>query len=668
MLKALSLDERQSLVRRAVSELGIYDDDLWVVDVYDTYVVIEDWGLRGYWQADYSLDDSQVVTLQPRSAWVRVEKEWAALKTASMLATFSPGLKALGDGQVGGYLVVFGDEAQTDLDGDYFTKATDFDIRDGDPITVYYQHGLDPVLKRRKLGKGTLKTDEVGVWMEAQLDLRDQYEQAVYDLVGAGKMGLSSGTLPNLIEREWTGKAFFIKSWPLGKDGSITPIPAEWRTGVLPMKALLDSPTGAKPEVPPEASLDAVERRGAKTADIRISEDKRMSENNTPPVDTDEVAALKAENKAISERMDKVLKFMEDSPALKNAGFFTMDGGVADKAIKSAPDMLMAIKRGDVERCVKHYGLKAQVEVDGARGGYYVPDSLISDLMPSLSLTSGLGQLVRRIPVSTPSGQAPIRDYSRVPTANVGQSASAAGLATTARMEGGAYTEQTMYFELLKWNVGDYASGFVKMSRELSQDAPMVQAMLEEGIREDVANKEEWAILRGSGVDQPLGVLNWAGTIGVAEDTDDTFDIADSDEMVSRLLQRAGARIAWAHHPGVYTDVAGFERGTGAVAYQQNISGALSTALHGYPRFASQHLPAQGTSGYVVLGDWASYILFDYKGLYIEYSEHADFLNGNNVWRFGKRQDGMPAMTGPVTLADGSFTLSPFVKLNNKTT
>lgn len=393
-----------------------------------------------------------------------------------------------------------------------------------------------------------------------------------------------------------------------------------------------------------------------------------MDENTQkPPVESDEVKALKAANAEMSAKMDRVLKFMEDSPALKNAGYYTQDGGTADSSIKNVADMLMAIKRRDADRCIKHYGLKAQVEDAGVQGGYYVPGSVIQNLMPSLSLVSGLGQLVRRIPVSTPAGTAPIRDYSRVPTANVGQSASAAGIASQGRAEGGAYTEETMYFEQMKWNVGDYASGYVKMSRELSNDAPMVQAMLEEGIREDVANKEEYSILRGSGVNQPLGVLNWSGRIEIDEDTDNTFAIADSDEMVSRLLKRNGARIAWAHHNGVYTNIAGFERGTGATAYQTNISGALSTSLHGYPRFDSQHLPAQGTDGYVILGDWNSYILFEYGGLYIEYSEHADFLNGNNVWRFGKRQDGMPALTSAITLADGSFTLSPFVVLANKT-
>ena len=41
-----------------------------------------------------------------------------------MLITFNQSLKALGDGRIGGYLVVFGDENNTDLDGDFFTKAT----------------------------------------------------------------------------------------------------------------------------------------------------------------------------------------------------------------------------------------------------------------------------------------------------------------------------------------------------------------------------------------------------------------------------------------------------------------------------------------------------------------------------------------------------------------
>ena len=49
---------------------------------------------------------------------------------------------------------------------------------------------------------------------------------AIYGMAEAGKLGWSSGTLPNLVEREVTGDAAHIKSWPLGKDASMTPTPA----------------------------------------------------------------------------------------------------------------------------------------------------------------------------------------------------------------------------------------------------------------------------------------------------------------------------------------------------------------------------------------------------------------------------------------------------------
>jgi hypothetical protein len=151
---------------------------------------------------------------------------------------FGDTIKALGNGKVGGYLVKFTSAAQPDLVGDFFDRATDFDIEPGDPTRIYYNHGLDPTLKRRKLGTGTLTIDDTGVWVEAQLALRDDYERAIYSLAEAGKLGWSSGTLPNLVEREPAGKAIHIKAWPLGKDASLTPTPAAGlvATQALPLK------------------------------------------------------------------------------------------------------------------------------------------------------------------------------------------------------------------------------------------------------------------------------------------------------------------------------------------------------------------------------------------------------------------------------------------------
>jgi hypothetical protein len=155
------------------------------------------------------------------------------------LLVFGGEIKALGDGKVGGYLVRFTDAAHPDLTGDYFTSDSDLDIETGDPITLYYNHGFDPVLKNRKLGKGTVDLQELGVWVEAQLSMRDEYERSIYEMAERGKLGWSSGTLSYLVEREPKGgNVYWIKSWPLGKDASLTPTPAAGPilTAVQPMK------------------------------------------------------------------------------------------------------------------------------------------------------------------------------------------------------------------------------------------------------------------------------------------------------------------------------------------------------------------------------------------------------------------------------------------------
>lgn len=671
-VKALSLDEISSKVRRAFYALyEMANLDCWVLDVYADSVIVE--MNQEYYRVAYTLEDGSV-TLATRDQWQAVEKEWAA---KSLMVHVGDAVKSLDGGKFGGYLVRFTSADDPDLTGDFFSAETDFDLDwdDENKCTVYFNHGLDPVLKNRKLTeqKAVLKKDDVGIWMEGILAERDEYEKFIAQQVKAEAMGLSSGTNPTLVTRQRVKSAYHITSWPLGKDGSITHIPAEYRNVTVPLKSLafksLGKPEASEPEAP-QGAADAASATRIEFVSNGQEEGNHMPDNTgTPPAG--EQDPIEAKFAAFEERVagliNPVIEYLENLPQTVTGGYITPDGGTADKNVKNIADMLFAIKRKDVTRCTKHYGLKLQVEDGGTTGGYLVPTSTITDLLPGISLVSPIGQLVRRIPVSTPAGEAPIRDYSRTPTADAGNAATAMGIESQGRTEGGDYTEETMYFELLQWRAYDYASGYIPLSKELRADAPMIESLIREGIEEDVANKEEFAILRGNGVGKPRGVLNWAGIKEVDEDTDNTFAVEDSDEMVDYLLESMGSRVAWVHHPGVGAQIAAFERGTGAAALHSDMAGRVSQYLHGFPRYKSQHLPAQGTDGYVILGDWKQYILFEYGGLYIDYSEDALFLSGKVAWRFGKRQDGKPAMTSAVTLADGSHTLSPFVILANKT-
>lgn len=139
-------------------------------------------------------------------------------------------------GKVGGYLVTFSGPNDPDLTGDFFTAETVFGPNHTPPLM--YHHGLDGTLKTRIIGETEWKIDDVGVWVEAQLAMRDEYENEIRKMIDAGKLGWSSGAVGHAVERESVGKAYHIKTWIIG-EASLTPTPAEPRNSAIPVKSLL---------------------------------------------------------------------------------------------------------------------------------------------------------------------------------------------------------------------------------------------------------------------------------------------------------------------------------------------------------------------------------------------------------------------------------------------
>jgi hypothetical protein len=158
-----------------------------------------------------------------------------------MLIAFGSEVKAVGDGKIEGYLVRFSTPKDPDLQGEFFTKDTDFGIHTRLPL--YYQHGFDDRLKTRRIGMGEAHKDDTGLWYSAQIEMRDDYEKMLNEMAAAGKLGYSSGAISHLVEREAVGKAHWLKSWPVG-EASLTPTPAEPRNRVYTMKSFLSESEG----------------------------------------------------------------------------------------------------------------------------------------------------------------------------------------------------------------------------------------------------------------------------------------------------------------------------------------------------------------------------------------------------------------------------------------
>ena len=69
----------------------------------------------------------------------------------------------------------------------------------------------------------------------------------------------------------------------------------------------------------------------------------------------------------------------------------------------------------------------------------------------------------------------------------------------------------------------------------------------------------------------------------------------------------------------------------------------------------------------MILIDPKAYLLFERKGMTIDFSRHFAFTADQGTWRFTRRLDGQPWVPEAVTLADpqGGFTVSPYVKHND---
>jgi HK97 family phage major capsid protein len=418
-----------------------------------------------------------------------------------------------------------------------------------------------------------------------------------------------------------------------------------------------------------QGKVEEAERLQLQIKALQMADDGAPGNGNgAADDDIQGMAGLKSQVDGFSKQLNDIMQYMQDAPALKNVGYFTQDGGNADKNIKNFGDFLISIMRKDEARLLKHYGSGKALATDpGSAGGYLVPEEYRSDLIKIQSPRTIVRPLAQRIPISAPAGKFPALDQYFAPTAGQGDSAFAGRVTAAITEEGATMTETEPQFEQIEWNVNKIG-GITYINEELRNDAPAIEALLRMLFGVAIAHKEEYFFFRGTGVGQPLGILNWGGLVSITVDTDNTFALVDAIEMHSRFFE-IGGRSAWAVHNSLLPDihVMTAESTGGNVPFLQDLTMKPRGALIGYPVYPCEHLPQANNSGAALIGDFSAYYIFDHEELTIDFSEHYKFGNDQGTWRFKERLDGKPGLKSSITLADpqGNFTVSPFVKMDD---
>jgi len=267
--------------------------------------------------------------------------------------------------RIGGYLVMWGNEDLRDKVDEFFTPDTDFWLGTWPQLPMLYHHGFNEVegLRGRKsvVGKwDTFEEDDVGLWVEGELEKRHKYREGLDALITEKALGLSSGAFPKFVQVESNG---FIKAWPI-VEGSLTTTPMEPRMADV---GFLKSAFNI--------NLDAVER---------VAEEvKKMGE----------------------EEVSKGLSFLEKLGKLSS--LFTTSDEVVDEVVDAENDTDKSVAEPVAESApevapestpeVSEDTIKAIAEVVGNQVGQVLGDALKSVEASTGELRSELDQVKEQV-------------------------------------------------------------------------------------------------------------------------------------------------------------------------------------------------------------------------------------------------------------------------------
>lgn len=221
----------------------------------------------------------------------------------------------------------------------------------------------------------------------------------------------------------------------------------------------------------------------------------------------------------------------------------------------------------------------------------------------------------------------------------------------------------------------------VPVTDELLEDAPMLGSFLasKAGAKLDFAVTD--AIINGTGVGQPLGILNAACTVSVAKETSQaaaTIVAANILKMATRMPARNYANAVWLCNQDTiqmlwqmnltFKDAVG-SAGIAAGTRMPTITlpgenGQTFSTIMGRPVIVTQSCQTLGTVGDIILADLSAYFA-PYKagGIRSDLSMHLWFDQGLQAFRWTFRVGGQPWLGAAITPKNGSNTLSPFVSL-----
>lgn len=307
-----------------------------------------------------------------------------------------------------------------------------------------------------------------------------------------------------------------------------------------------------------------------------------------------------------------------------------------------------------------------------SEGGFLLETDFISDMQNAMVTETQVANRIRKIPISANSNR--LR---------------ALGIDETSRKNGSRWGGVQAYWlgeadEVTK-SKPKFGEIDIKLEKlmalcyvtdELLQDSSAIETVIRQAYADEMSFKLDDAIINGTGLGQPLGVLNATALVSVAKETNqqaDTIVFENILKMWARMPARYRKNATWyinqEAEPQLYT--MSLTIGTGGVPVYLPSSGAAGAqygTLFNRPVVPIEQCQKLGDKGDIILMDPTQYIGIEKDNVKSDVSIHVRFVNDESVFRFVYRFNGAPYRKSAITpyKASSGFTMSPFVTLDER--
>lgn len=311
-------------------------------------------------------------------------------------------------------------------------------------------------------------------------------------------------------------------------------------------------------------------------------------------------------------------------------------------------------------------GMNEQVPADG---GFLVQKDFQDELVQRAYETGQLISRVRRVPISPRSNGIAfnvVDETSRATGSRFG------GLQLYWLGEAEQKPRSRPKLRRMEMTLKKLA-GLLYASDELLEDTTALESWAGQAFGQEFGFMLDDAILRGTGVGQPLGILNSPALVTVAAEGGqgaDTIVLQNVLKMYAAFWSPGLTSAAWIINSEIMPQLAvmKLDVGTGGAPVYLPANGLADAPfgrLFGLPMLHAEQSSALGDVGDIMLVDLKEYLVIEKGGIKTASSIHVRFDYDETAFRFVLRIDGQPIWNVPITPYKGAAgsLKSPYVTL-----